>query len=93
MVTLGIINGGLGLLLASNSRSGEIIYAVVAAVFWFVWMFAACFGEVRRVTKGRRHREKATHHGGGGHTRDIEEPVVTEPHAAPVATKTTDAYA
>ncbi|KAF2429344.1 hypothetical protein EJ08DRAFT_573466, partial [Tothia fuscella] len=48
VVTVGIVNGGLGLQLAANSRSGDIIYAVVAGIFWFVWMLAACFGEVRR---------------------------------------------
>lgn len=94
MITLGIINGGLGLLLASNSRSGEIIYAVVAAVFWFTWMIAACFGEVRRATKSRHgHREKGSPHVDGGHVRDVNEPVATGARAAPVTTKTADAYA
>jgi hypothetical protein len=47
-ITLGIINGGLGLLLASNSRDGEIAYGVVAGVMWCVWVAAAVWGEMRR---------------------------------------------
>lgn len=92
MVTLGIVNGGLGLLLAANSRSGEIIYAVVAAVFWFVWMVAACFGEVRKATRGRnKHREKGSHH--VGQARDIEEPVATGARVPPAPAKAADSYA
>lgn len=52
MITLGIINGGLGLRLSNNTRKGEIAYGVVAGVIWLVWMAAALLGEIRR---GRRH--------------------------------------
>jgi hypothetical protein len=38
VITLGIINGGLGLQLAHNTRKGEIAYAVVAAFMWLLWM-------------------------------------------------------
>lgn len=38
IITLGIINGGLGLKLSDNTRKGEIAYGVVAGVFWLVWM-------------------------------------------------------
>ncbi|KAH7321931.1 hypothetical protein BKA65DRAFT_513289 [Rhexocercosporidium sp. MPI-PUGE-AT-0058] len=38
IITLGIINGGLGLQLAGNSRNGEIVYGVVAGVMWLIWM-------------------------------------------------------
>ncbi|PBP20268.1 CBD9-like protein [Diplocarpon rosae] len=38
IVTLGIINGGLGLQLASNTRDGEIAYGVIAGVMWLAWM-------------------------------------------------------
>ncbi|KAG9190445.1 hypothetical protein G6011_08533 [Alternaria panax] len=47
-ITLGIINGGLGLLLAGNSRDGEIAYGVVAGVMWVTWVAAAVWGEMRR---------------------------------------------
>jgi len=32
LITLGIINGGLGLLLSDNTRAGEIVYGIVAAL-------------------------------------------------------------
>lgn len=38
IITLGIINGGLGLQLAANTKAGEIVYGVVAAIIWLVWM-------------------------------------------------------
>lgn len=50
MITLGIINGGLGLRFAENASSGrEIAYGVVAGVVWLVWMGAAVLGEIRRL--------------------------------------------
>ncbi|KAL5113623.1 hypothetical protein ACEQ8H_008488 [Pleosporales sp. CAS-2024a] len=48
LITLGIINGGLGLKLADNSPSGEIVYAVVAGLMWLVWVASAVIGERRR---------------------------------------------
>jgi hypothetical protein len=54
LITLGIINGGLGLQLANNKRSTLAVYATVAGIFWLMWMLAACFGEVRRMTSGRK---------------------------------------
>ncbi|KAK6205949.1 hypothetical protein LQW54_008011 [Pestalotiopsis sp. IQ-011] len=47
-VTLGIINGGLGLQLARASRSAVIAYAVIAALVWLAWVAAAVVGETRR---------------------------------------------
>ncbi|KAL3425725.1 integral membrane protein [Phlyctema vagabunda] len=38
MITLGIINGGLGLRLSDNSKSGKIAYGIVAGVMWVAWM-------------------------------------------------------
>lgn len=58
-ITLGIINGGLGLLLASDapavtgfspSRGQIIAYSVVAGVMWLLWVAAAVIGERRRRT-------------------------------------------
>ena len=43
-----MINGGLGLLLADNSREGAIAYGVIAAVMWLVWVAAMVVGEARR---------------------------------------------
>lgn len=47
-ISLGIINGGLGLKLANNTNSGKIAYAIVAAVVWLVWVAAAAWGEIKR---------------------------------------------
>ncbi|KAF7875135.1 hypothetical protein EAF04_002307 [Stromatinia cepivora] len=38
VITLGIINGGLGLKLAGNSKKGEIAYGVIAGFMWVLWM-------------------------------------------------------
>jgi len=54
LITLGMINGGLGLRLADNATRGEeIAYGVVAGVMWLIWMACAVLGEIRRSrTKG-----------------------------------------
>jgi hypothetical protein len=59
-VTLGIINGGLGLQLAGNSRSGEIAYGVIAGFMWLVWVAAIVIGERRRKTalKNAPHKQR-----------------------------------
>ena len=50
MITLGIINGALGLRFAENASTGqEIAYGVVAGAIWLVWMAAAVGGEVKRL--------------------------------------------
>jgi hypothetical protein len=38
IITLGIINGGLGLQLTENTTTGEIVYGVVAGAMWLLWM-------------------------------------------------------
>ncbi|ESZ99321.1 hypothetical protein SBOR_0283 [Sclerotinia borealis F-4128] len=40
ILSLGIINGGLGLRLADNSKKGEIAYGVIAGFMWTLWMAA-----------------------------------------------------
>ncbi|KAF9690970.1 hypothetical protein EKO04_011248 [Ascochyta lentis] len=54
-VTLGIINGGLGLQWADSmnmsSRGGMIAYAVIAVVVWLAWVAASVIGERRRGRK------------------------------------------
>ena len=66
LITLGIINGGLGLQLSDNTTKGEIAYGVVAGVMWLVWMAVAVASDVRR-TGGRRDgsREKILESKGG----------------------------
>jgi hypothetical protein len=48
IIVLGIINGGLGFMLANNTSSGPIAYAVVAAIFFIVYVAATVIGERRR---------------------------------------------
>jgi hypothetical protein len=55
MITLGIINGGLGLQLTGASRSATIAYSVIAAIMWLLWAATAVFAESRR---RRAPREK-----------------------------------
>ena len=51
-ITLGIINGGLGLRLAGSASAGqEAAYGVVAGLIWLVWIGAAVFGEVKRLRR------------------------------------------
>lgn len=53
-VTLGIINGGLGLKLADSvqlsSKGGMIAYGVIAGLMWLAWVGAIVVGEKRRKT-------------------------------------------
>ncbi|KAI0854146.1 hypothetical protein F5Y00DRAFT_256644 [Daldinia vernicosa] len=47
-ITLGIINGGLGLQLAEASEGLIIAYSIVSAFAWLMWVTAAVVGEMRR---------------------------------------------
>ena len=48
LVTLGIINGGLGMQLANVSRAGKIAYGVLAGLIWVVWMATAVASEFKK---------------------------------------------
>ncbi|KAL9092991.1 MAG: hypothetical protein Q9165_004129 [Trypethelium subeluteriae] len=49
IITLGMINGGLGLLLAGNaSRGQQIAYGVVAGIVWVAYVISAIFGEANK---------------------------------------------
>jgi hypothetical protein len=57
VITLGMINGGLGMLLASDApaflsfrptRAQIIAYGVIAGIMWLLWMAAVVVGEMRR---------------------------------------------
>ncbi|KAI1502360.1 hypothetical protein F5X99DRAFT_408090 [Biscogniauxia marginata] len=68
-VTLGIVNGGLGLGLAGASGGAVAAYSVVAAVVWALWMLAAVFGEVRRargIAEAEKGRGRRPADGAGG---------------------------
>jgi len=50
IVTLAIINGGLGLQLSGNTTKGEIAYGVIAGVMWLLWVVVSTVSSLR--TKG-----------------------------------------
>ena len=58
MITLGIINGGIGLYLAGASNSLKIAYGVVAGIMWVLWMLFAVLGEFRRLVSGDKKKKK-----------------------------------
>jgi len=74
-ITLGIINGGLGLQLSDNTHGGEIAYGVVAGIMWVTWMTVALFAAFRRTpnaagekgvnTPGANPSDDVTAGGGG----------------------------
>ncbi|KAF1995627.1 hypothetical protein P154DRAFT_445173, partial [Amniculicola lignicola CBS 123094] len=63
LITLGIINGGLGMLLATETgffipgKGQMIAYGVVAAIMWLAWVAASVYGEKERSRKMRVVRE------------------------------------
>jgi hypothetical protein len=88
-VTLGIINGGLGLRLADSmrmsSRSGIIAYGVIAGFMWLAWVAASFIGERRRKTAIRDAPPKYTgspRHGSGG-SESSDAPPSVRGHYAP----------
>jgi hypothetical protein len=48
IIPLGIINGGLGFALADNTSYGPIVYGIIAAIFYIVYLVAIVIGEKRR---------------------------------------------
>ncbi|KFY48971.1 hypothetical protein V495_00863 [Pseudogymnoascus sp. VKM F-4514 (FW-929)] len=57
IIILAVINGGLGLQLAGNSRAGEIVYGVVAGVALLVYLGATAFSLKRGRTTVRDKEE------------------------------------
>ena len=47
IVTLGIINGGLGLMLSGNTVKGEIAYGVIAGMIWLTWVVVVIWSQLR----------------------------------------------
>jgi hypothetical protein len=70
-ITLGIINGGLGLKLADNSRSGKIAYGVIAGFMWLVWVAAIFIGEKRRKAAMQSVPQKQRHGSDGSEGNDV----------------------
>ena len=57
MITLGIINGGLGLKLSDNSVKGQIAYGVIAGVMWWLWMVVVIWSYYKKYAHNDRVRE------------------------------------
>ena len=57
LVTLGIINGGLGLRLSDNTKGGEIAYGVIAGLLWVLWLVVVIFSYAQRGPSGQNGGE------------------------------------
>ncbi|ERS97030.1 uncharacterized protein SPSK_02560 [Sporothrix schenckii 1099-18] len=53
-ITVGIVNGGLGLRLANARRTLVVAYIVVAVIVWFFWFVVAVISEIRRARQSKR---------------------------------------
>jgi len=82
IVTLGMINGGLGLLLASDApdftghapSQGQIVaYGVVAGIMWLLWVAAAVHGERKRRISSRAAANKEVDTGASLHHNSHKE--------------------
>lgn len=73
ILTLGIINGGLGLMLSGNTVKGEIAYGVVAGVMWLIWMAVAVWGHLRSRGSLGETGEKALRHSDATSSPDRKE--------------------
>jgi hypothetical protein len=87
-VTLGIINGGLGLNLADgmgmSSKSGIIAYGVIAGIMWLAWVVASVIGERRKkiaASNAPRKYTDARHGSDGSDATDV--PLSADGHYAP----------
>ena len=58
LITLAIINGGLGLELSGNTTKGEIAYGVVAGVMWVAWVVVSVVSGVRTRGEGGETGDK-----------------------------------
>lgn len=75
VITLGIINGGLGLKLSDNTTKGKIGYSVVAAIMWVVWMSVAVYKEVKGGSgeTGERINGEKRYEGSGGSEEGVRD--------------------
>jgi len=58
-ITLGIVNGGLGLYISGAEWHYKRTYAIVAAVIWGFWMGVAMWTEIKKVRERRKERYEA----------------------------------
>lgn len=66
-ITLGIINGGLGLWMARAPTTLTTAYIAVATVMWSLWMLAALWDEVRRWRANRKEMHRKLAEGEASH--------------------------
>ncbi|KAL8715051.1 MAG: hypothetical protein Q9220_001008 [cf. Caloplaca sp. 1 TL-2023] len=60
VLTLGMINGGLGLKICrDDTRSEQIAYGVLAGIIWCVWMGVSVWSEVKRARGGGAKQESS----------------------------------
>lgn len=85
IITLGIINGALGLMLSDNTMKGEIIYGVIAGVMWLTWMGVIFLAYIRsrkesdRETGNTAFNEEKRH----GSTEGMQQDSVSGPSGYP----------
>ena len=53
LIVLAVINGGLGLRLAANTKNGETAYGVIAAVMGLSYIGVVVFTSMRNRTRNR----------------------------------------
>jgi hypothetical protein len=47
-ITFGMVNGALGFKLSNNTNLGLLVYAIIAAIIWIVYVLSVIIGERRR---------------------------------------------
>ena len=76
IITLGMVNGGLGVYISGNVSDGQIwAYALLAGIVWIIWMICALAGEVRRARKDVPRRHRDDHHLGHHRERSLTPPL------------------
>lgn len=53
-ITLGIVNGALGLWLAKASERLRVMYVAAAVAMWVIWVLVACWAECKRWWRATR---------------------------------------
>ena len=72
-ISLGIINGGLGLYLSGASAYHKRVYGIVAGIMWALWMGVAIWSEARRLRKNRQATDEVVSKGPTGSRRGSRE--------------------
>ncbi|KAJ4300103.1 hypothetical protein N0V88_002772 [Collariella sp. IMI 366227] len=65
-ITLGIVNGYLGLYISSASGTYKKVYIIVGAVMWVIWMGIAVWSEWKKAKEAKKGTYVAVSKAGGG---------------------------